>query len=1552
MKIERASWLLATTLVILCGVVEERVVAYTLTVTANHGSVAVNPNKPQYGEGEKVRLVPRPNIGYCFGGWSGDAHGSRLVMDITMEGNMSVTANFVTWTPPIGIPTPSFGITQSYRMYDTPGNRNGNLAYYESPSSGYYTHYVDNTDPNATDSGNTYGTVKTPRLTVPVDLPAGSVVEVHGTLYTYSNGPSGEVLLSGVGTTERPVFIRGVGSPRFSKTFSIGYYGSTQYFIMEGLSGFGCVISTRPDPIVLDTEYLCIRGCEFYGNENGGGIQIASYSANKIEQIVLHGNAIHDNGVWDPNIAVGDQDTHGIVVNGGVSYLWVVDNEIYHNSGDGMQVNSYTDHHVYAGRNQSHDNKQAGFGTKTSQDIIYSQNMLYGGRYSSSSQGAGLYVQYDPNRVWLLFNDVYDSELGIVIGGADLGGGGNFYVIGNLIHHIHTDNPNGWEMGKAFASWDSYGVTILNNTIYDTDGGALYKSRDKFVFKNNIVYDFTDAQAITLENNQNNDISHNLIATDPAFADPPNDFHLQATSSAIDAGTSSGVVAEVCNRFQELYGIDIRKDIEGTPRPPGTAWDIGAYEYTLRAITGLAVSGTSQNSVTLTWTVPGEQGVTGQPAGYDIRCSSNSLTEANWNAATQVQGEPVPGAFGAAQSFTVTGLNPGTTYYIAIKVLDQAGHASALSNAVSGTTATSGNRAPVLQPIGDRSVVETATITFSISATDADGDTLTYSAANLPTGANFTAATRTFAWTPTNLQSGRYRVMFQVSDTHVTVSETITITVREGSNQPPVLAAIGGKSVNENASLSFSLSATDPDGDSLTFSATGLPSGASFADGIFNWTPSYDQAGSYPVTFTVSDGELMDSEQITITVADVSDRTPPSAQAVYPAVAAIQVPLNPLIVLTISDVGSGIEASTVAIRVNDQLVYSGGNSLYESAYGTCRRTGTRASYHYYYQPANAFDFDQHVTVLANASDAANNAMTPLSHQFTTQMRSFGQNQPVSSESDTSGRPAVATDSQGNLWAAWHAGQVNARDIYVAKRGSQLQQWNTPLRLTSLASDRCNPALAVGPDNALYLAWQDNRRGNWDVYVSVSQDGSTWGDPIRVTDSNDTQVNPVIAVDQASPYHVYIAWERGNAGSRDIYLASCSSSFVSKTIAQVTSDPADQAEPALAVGSDNTVYVLWTDQRNGSADIYGSSSAASSWSNGAVVTGPGNQSHPAVAAAPGTSVLHVVWQSDATGNLDVLYGTSNGLPASPLAGSSLIDDTTNADQSAPTIVAAKDHWNNNHVYACWQDNRVVGNTHDSDLYVTEIRSGTGGTNILVGDDGTNSNQSDPALGCDEYGQPAIVWMDSRGGTPRIYSACSVYAEPVAVASALITRTAGGRVGVDPASIDDVGDVSIQIPPTAYDCDVAISISEIQNLPRFTSPSIAGYEISPSGVQFAFPATVTIPYTDSNPCQRTPYWYDAQTGTLSQQGMTDITYRTLANGISVVSFKTNHLTTFYILENPLPRGGGGGGGGCAMSNSQEGNIIEFLLPFAVLVPFLYVWKRRDRRQKEVSKNISSP
>ncbi|MCX5711992.1 MAG: choice-of-anchor D domain-containing protein [Candidatus Omnitrophica bacterium] len=87
-------------------------------------------------------------------------------------------------------------------------------------------------------------------------------------------------------------------------------------------------------------------------------------------------------------------------------------------------------------------------------------------------------------------------------------------------------------------------------------------------------------------------------------------------------------------------------------------------------------------------------------------------------------------------------------------------------------------------------------------------------------------------------------------------------------NQPPVLAAVGNKTVNEGQLLEFAVSATDPENDDLVYSATGLPEGAYFSaqKKTFSWIPGYNQSASYAIHFEVSDGSLTDSEDITVTV--------------------------------------------------------------------------------------------------------------------------------------------------------------------------------------------------------------------------------------------------------------------------------------------------------------------------------------------------------------------------------------------------------------------------------------------------------------------------------------------------------------------------------------------------------------------------------------------------------------------------------------------------------------------------------------------------------------
>ncbi len=124
------------------------------------------------------------------------------------------------------------------------------------------------------------------------------------------------------------------------------------------------------------------------------------------------------------------------------------------------------------------------------------------------------------------------------------------------------------------------------------------------------------------------------------------------------------------------------------------------------------------------------------------------------------------------------------------------------------------------------------------------------------------------------------------SDTDSPIVRPFTITITD-ANDPPVLGAIGAKSVNELASLTFTAIAADADTlpapDTLTYSlangTSGLvPAGASIvpSSGAFTWTPTEAQGpGSYPFDVCVSDGLASGCETITVTVNEVNQ--PPTA---------------------------------------------------------------------------------------------------------------------------------------------------------------------------------------------------------------------------------------------------------------------------------------------------------------------------------------------------------------------------------------------------------------------------------------------------------------------------------------------------------------------------------------------------------------------------------------------------------------------------------------------------------------------------------------------------
>ncbi|MBI2654535.1 S8 family serine peptidase [Candidatus Woesearchaeota archaeon] len=107
------------------------------------------------------------------------------------------------------------------------------------------------------------------------------------------------------------------------------------------------------------------------------------------------------------------------------------------------------------------------------------------------------------------------------------------------------------------------------------------------------------------------------------------------------------------------------------------------------AITDLTAVDKSFNSITLNWTATGEDGSSGTASAYELRYSTSSISDANWDTAVKATNLPKPKSPDSSESFKVSGLSSSTTYYFAIKAIDNVGNAGTISNIATETTTSS-----------------------------------------------------------------------------------------------------------------------------------------------------------------------------------------------------------------------------------------------------------------------------------------------------------------------------------------------------------------------------------------------------------------------------------------------------------------------------------------------------------------------------------------------------------------------------------------------------------------------------------------------------------------------------------------------------------------------------------------------------------------------------------------------------------------------------------------------------------------------------------------------
>ncbi len=342
---------------------------------------------------------------------------------------------------------------------------------------------------------------------------------------------------------------------------------------------------------------------------------------------------------------------------------------------------------------------------------------------------------------------------------------------------------------------------------------------------------------------------------------------------------------------------------------------------------------------------------------------------------------------------------------------------------------------------------------------------------------------------------------------------------------------------------------------------------------------------------------------------------------------------------------------------------------------------------------------------------------------------------ISNTKGESKRPAVAVGADGSVHVAWEDQSAGNWEVFYASKEPD-GPWSLPANVSNNSGGSFRPSIAVAADGSVHVAWHDDTPGDYEIFYAVKPPGGEWSDAANISNSSEWSYWPSIVL--GAEGFVHAAWHDQTPGNWEAFSASKAPGGAWSHATNLSQSVGTSFIPTLLVAGDGAVHAVWQDDTFDAWDIFSASRPPEGpWSAPVNVSGTGTDSAPFAAAQSPDGSLRVVWREATTSGSRLLSATKT--PGGPW--SSPEDLGGSAGGSGRFVVGIGEGGT---LYLAWDDSAEG----DGDIFFASMDPG-GSWSPSLNLSGTSGRSTEPALAVAAGGSIHVVWRDESPGRGDIF-----------------------------------------------------------------------------------------------------------------------------------------------------------------------------------------------------------